>query len=96
MNSQIKRISRFWMEGGKLTEPPAERPVRTEQAPVEPHTTRLYCYGLDGETVHRFHDPLDLATWISEGDGRARVYSSDRRVKRANKQDDWPADEDEA
>lgn len=78
MSAPLRRISRFWMEGGHLTNPAPE--------PKIPHY-----YGLDTstQTVHRFRSITELVDWIMAGDGRERVASNHAMVKKYRNADLW-------
>lgn len=75
-----RRISRFWLEGGKLTDPSPE-----------PEPRRAYVYGLDTatQTVRRFTSITGLVEWMSEADGRERVASSHAMVKKYRNLGAW-------
>lgn len=83
MSSQLRKISRFWMEGGRLTDPSPE-----------PEPRRAYVYGLDTatQTVRRFASITALVEWMNEADGRERVASNHALVKKYRNADLWQDD----
>lgn len=84
MSTQLRRISRFWMEGGYLSEP--------SPAP----TFDRYWYGIGGDRVFRFRSPEDRRVWLMDApEIRETIRSTHPLVKAAIKADAWPDDEGE-
>lgn len=76
MNSQQRRISRFWMEGGHLTDPPLDAPD-PPAPPDHPDAPTLYRYGLEDGVVYRFRSPMDRQEWLMDApDTREAIRAS--------------------
>lgn len=87
MNTQLRRISRFWLEGGYLTDPPAAPPI---SEPVR------YLYGLEDGRVSRFRYPHDRQAWLMDApDTREAIRSTHPLARKfAIAAGAWPDDGD--
>lgn len=86
-----RRISRFWMEGGRLTEPSPD--PEPKAAPTR------YCYAYEADQhgeahIHRFATSADRWEWVIEYPARrGTLKAADPLVVKARERDEWDDDE---
>ena len=95
--SRERRISDFWLDGGKLTR--AEWFYRSTPRTSPPRKHWFYAveYGESGPVVHRFRYVGALAIWLASAERgmRERIKATDPRVESAKARDEWGEHESE-
>lgn len=90
MNAPLRRISRFWLDGGHLTDPSPEPEPEPEAKPIR------YCYAYEADQhgeahVHRFISNDKRWIWVMEYPGRrGTLKAADPLVVKAKERDNWP------